>query len=109
MAIARIEPSSPFAKGSSAPIAIAIELAAQAAAAGESLARFRDTGVAMPREGRLVGASDVTFHATDLPTGSELTVSIVLVQTVAPMSIYEVAVADGERVLMNGRVSTYLV
>jgi predicted hotdog family 3-hydroxylacyl-ACP dehydratase len=108
-ALARVPAGSPFARDGFAPAVLAIEMAAQTAAAGEALARSRATGVAGPREGRLVGASDVSLLAEAVPEGRLLVVSIVLAQSVPPMAIYEATIADGDHVLATGRVNTYLV
>lgn len=107
--LARIPAGSPLAVGGFAPIVLALEMAAQTAAASEAIARARDTGVAVPREGRLVGASDVALIAEAIPEGRILVVSIVIALSAPPLAVYDATIADGERLLAAGKVSTYAV
>ena len=108
-ALARVGAASPLVRDGSAPIVLALEMAAQAAACAEALKRSRDAGVAAPREGRLVGASAFALVAEAIPAGRVLTVSIALARDLAPMAVYDATVAEGGRVLATGNVSTYLV
>ena len=96
----------PLAGGGEAPGFLAIELAAQAAAALEALARHPD---GHPRIGYLVGVRD-THLPPGLPTGRTLRVTAIPAGGAAALSIYDMEVADegnGER-LASGTVSTFL-
>jgi 3-hydroxyacyl-[acyl-carrier-protein] dehydratase len=101
----------PLAAGGEAPGFLAIELAAQAAAAFETLARHPGTpGGGRPRLGYLVGVRAAHLPAA-LPTGRALRVTAVPAGGTAALSTYEMEVAvqaAGAGRLAAGVISTFL-
>jgi len=106
-AIAVVPHDSPFAVGGVATPLIALELAAQAAAAFEALRRRQAGGSGEPRVGYLVGARDVVLEAA-LPARSPVRVAISLDAVVPPLSTYRFEVGVGRTVAARGTISTYL-
>jgi 3-hydroxyacyl-[acyl-carrier-protein] dehydratase len=96
----------PLATGGEVPGFLALELAAQAAAAFEALARHPG---GRPRIGYLVGVRGAHLLPT-LPTGRALRVTAIPAGSAAALATYDVEVADaagGER-LAAGTISTFL-
>lgn len=106
-AIAVVPHDSPFAAGGVAAPLIALELAAQAAAAFEALRRRQAGGSGDPRVGYLVGAREVVLEAA-LPTRSPVRVAVSLDAAVPPLSTYRFEVGVGRTVAARGTISTYL-
>jgi predicted hotdog family 3-hydroxylacyl-ACP dehydratase len=86
---------------------VALEVAAQAAAAFEALRRRRAGGGPEPRVGYLVGARDVVLQ-TGLPVAFPLQVTIRLDAALPPLSTYLFEVVSGGAVAANGTISTYM-
>jgi len=107
VASAAVPHGSAFAPQGLAPPFVALEVAAQAAAAFEALRRRRAGGNPEPRVGYLVGARDVVLH-TGLPVGLPLQVTIRLDAALPPLSTYLFEVGAGGAVAANGTISTYL-
>jgi predicted hotdog family 3-hydroxylacyl-ACP dehydratase len=94
---ARIPANNPFASEGSAPAFVGLEIAAQAAAAVEALARLKSEGAVSPRIGYLVGVRDAVFHAEVLPVDRPLRVSVRLAKRTGPLNVYEAVVTlEGE-------------
>jgi predicted hotdog family 3-hydroxylacyl-ACP dehydratase len=85
---------------------VALEVAAQAAAAFEALRRRR-AGAIRPRVGYLVGARDAVLQI-GLPVGLPLQVTIRLDAALPPLSTYLFEVGAGGAVAANGTISTYM-
>jgi 3-hydroxyacyl-[acyl-carrier-protein] dehydratase len=98
---AEVPPEHPLAAGGRFPAFLAVEAAAQGAAALEALARTAEPG---PRIGYLVGIREARFAASTLPAGRPFRVSARLAGSAPPLSIYEVT-ADGG---ITGTISTYI-
>jgi predicted hotdog family 3-hydroxylacyl-ACP dehydratase len=107
VASAAIPHGSAFAAHGLAPPLVALEVAAQAAAAFEALRRRRAGGDPEPRVGYLVGARDVVLQ-TGLPVAFPLQVTIRLDAALPPLSTYLFEVVAGGAVAANGTISTYL-
>ena len=93
-------------EGTAAPV-VALEVAAQAAAAFEALRRGLAGGPRAPRVGYLVGARDAAFSSAP-PVGSPVQVSIGLDAAVPPLSTYRFEVEAGAVAVARGVISTYL-
>jgi predicted hotdog family 3-hydroxylacyl-ACP dehydratase len=107
VASAAVPQGSAFAAQGLAPPFVALEVAAQAAAAFEALRRRRSGGDPEPRVGYLVGARDVVLQI-GLPVGFPLQVTIRLDAALPPLSTYLFEVGAGSAVAANGTISTYM-
>ncbi len=107
VASASVPQGSAFAAAGLAAPFVALEVAAQAAAAFEALGRRHAGGDPEPRVGYLVGARDVVLQ-TALPVGFPLRVTIRLDAAMTPLSIYLLEVGAGGVVAAKGTISTYL-
>ena len=107
VASAAVPHGSAFAAQGLAPPFVALEVAAQAAAAFEALRRRRAGGDPEPRVGYLVGARDVVLQ-TGLPVGLPLQVTIRLDAALPPLSTYLFEVGAGGAVAAHGTISTYM-
>jgi len=107
VASAAVPQGSAFAGQGFAPPLVALEIAAQAAAAFEALRRRRAGGDPEPRVGYLVGARDVALQ-TGLPVAVPLQVTIRLDAAAPPLSMYLFEVVAGGAVAANGTISTYM-
>jgi len=92
----------------SAPAVAALELAAQAAAAWEALRRWREGGAAVPRVGYLVALRDVTFFASRVTADQPLTAQVHLEAAAPPLTHYQVEVASGDLLILQGMIATFL-
>jgi 3-hydroxymyristoyl/3-hydroxydecanoyl-(acyl carrier protein) dehydratase len=101
---ARISPGSPFAEGPVAPGLVALELAAQAAAALEALERAARGEPGGARRGYLVGARDARWEPVLLPVGAPLEVRVALEARALPLSHYRFEIAGRA----SGTVATFL-
>ncbi|HEX7954233.1 MAG TPA: hypothetical protein VF523_14280 [Burkholderiales bacterium] len=93
--------------GSASPVA-AIEAAAQAAAAWESLRRRREAGRGGPRIGYLVAMRDIVFFAQRVPADRDLQVAVALDAVALPMTHYRIEVTLDAGVLARGMIATFL-
>jgi predicted hotdog family 3-hydroxylacyl-ACP dehydratase len=107
VASAAVPQGSAFAAQGLAPPFVALEVAAQAAAAFEALLRRRAGGNPEPRVGYLVGARGVVLQA-GLAVGLPLQVAIRLDAALPPLSTYLFEVVAGGAGAANGTISTYL-
>jgi predicted hotdog family 3-hydroxylacyl-ACP dehydratase len=107
VASAAVPQGSAFAGQGFSPPFVALEVAAQAAAAFEALRRRRAGGDPEPRVGYLVGARDVVLQ-TGLPVTFPLQVTIRLDAALPPLSTYLFEVVSGGAVAANGTISTYM-
>ncbi len=103
---ARIAPTSPFAIEGSAAAFVGLEIAAQAAAAAEALARLNDEGAVQPRVGYLVGVRDAIFHVVELPLDRPLRVCVQLASQTGSLKIYDALVTLEGAPCMQGKIST---
>ncbi len=96
----------PFALGGRAPALVAIELAAQAAAAFEALSRREsDSG---PRLGYLVSVRAVRFAVQELPVGEPLVAHVRSAGSAPPLALYDVRVEHQGMEVMSGTLGAYL-
>jgi len=107
-ATARISTDTGLARAGRVPALIALEAAAQTAAAWEGLRRSRGPGVAGAREGYLVGIRDVSFFAVDVPANTPLRATIELEGLALPLTHYAVEVALGNALVLRGNIATVL-
>ena len=87
--VGRIPPDSACVSEGFAPSFVALELAAQAAAALEALLRRR-SGQAGPLAGYLVGVKEARFQVLRLGAGDELKARVRLIDSAPPLATYEV-------------------
>jgi predicted hotdog family 3-hydroxylacyl-ACP dehydratase len=104
----RIPVDSPFALGDRAPALVAIELAAQAAAAFEALGRQGSESPAGPRVGYLVSVRAARFTVHDLPLDSPLVAQVRSAGSAPPLAVYDVRVERDGREVMSATLGTYL-
>jgi len=104
----RVPERSAFNAGGFAPALVALEMAAQCAAAFEALSRFREAKDAGARVGYLVGARDVRFARARVPAGETLFAAVRLSGIALPLCTYAFDVARGSEVVASGTVSTWL-
>jgi predicted hotdog family 3-hydroxylacyl-ACP dehydratase len=99
---------SAFVHAGAAESFVAIEAAAQTAAAHEVLRRRRVSGTAEPQSGFLVGARDVTLGRV-LPVDGAIEVAIRVDGVAPPLSTYRFQVSIEGAPAGSGSISTYLV
>ena len=105
---ARIPLDSPFAEAGIAPALVALELAAQAAAALEAVERAARGEAGGARRGYLVGARDARWAPPLLPVGPPLAVRVALEARALPLSHYRFEVAVAGTVVATGTIATFL-
>jgi 3-hydroxyacyl-[acyl-carrier-protein] dehydratase len=91
-----------------APPVVAIEAAAQAAAAWEALRRRRHAGPIGPRIGYLVAMRDIAFFAGSVPADRELLVSVSLDAAALPLTHYRIEVSLDGMPVTRGMIATFL-
>ena len=104
---ASVPEGSAFDEGGWAPALVAVEMAAQAAAAGEALGRRR-AGGGGARLGYLVGARGVRFSRARVAVAATFRASVRPAAAVPPLSTYSFEVGDSEGVVAAGTLSTWL-
>jgi len=92
----------------SAPALVALEAAAQTAAAWEGMRRWHAAGAASPRMGYLVAVRDVELFAARIPADETLLASVRLDATAPPLMHYAVEVTLAARPILRGTVATVL-
>jgi predicted hotdog family 3-hydroxylacyl-ACP dehydratase len=105
---ARVPRGCAFDSGGTAPALVALEMAAQTAAAFEALRRLKDSAQANARIGYLVGARDVRFGITRVPVGEGLRAAVRLSGLALPLSTYSFEVAREQEVVASGTLSTWI-
>jgi 3-hydroxyacyl-[acyl-carrier-protein] dehydratase len=100
-AVAEVSPHHPLVAQGRFPAFLALEAAAQAAAALEALGRREPPG---PRIGYLVGIRDARFAVPALPAGCPFRVAARLTGGAFPLSIYSVSAEAA-----TGTLSTFLL
>jgi 3-hydroxyacyl-[acyl-carrier-protein] dehydratase len=106
VAVAEVPPRHPLVADGRFPAFLALEAAAQAAAALEALGRREAPG---PRIGYLVGIRDARFTVPSLPAGRRLRVAARLTGGAFPLSMYAVSLGEAGHELAAGTLSTFLV
>ncbi len=91
-----------------APALVALEAAAQTAAAWEGMRRWHEASAASPRMGYLVAVRDVEFFAVRIPADETLLASVRLAATAPPLMHYAVEVTLAARLILRGTVATVL-
>jgi predicted hotdog family 3-hydroxylacyl-ACP dehydratase len=92
----------------SAPALVALEAAAQTAAAWEGMRRWHEAAAASPRMGYLVAVRDVDFFAERIPADEPLLASVRLAAMAPPLMHYAVEVTLAGRLMLRGTVATVL-
>jgi len=98
----------PLVSDGCVPAVVALEAAAQAAAAWEALQRRNAAGDAAARIGYLVALRDVVFYAPQVRADQRLLIRIELDACVPPLSHYRVHVNCGEQLMVVGTIATFL-
>jgi 3-hydroxyacyl-[acyl-carrier-protein] dehydratase len=104
---ASVPEGSAFDEGGWAPALVAVEMAAQAAAAGEALGRRRAGGRGA-RLGYLVRVRGVRFARTRVAVAATFRASVHPASAVPPLSTYAFEVGDSAGVVAAGTFSTWL-
>lgn len=102
---ARVPAGGLLIAGGAAPAFLALEIAAQAAAAHGALAA---PGGAPPRSGLLVGAKDVTLHVVTLPVGRDLVVRVRRTASAPPLFVYEAELDVDGAAAFHGTLSAWV-
>ena len=105
---ARIPAACALVSEGSAPALVALEAAAQTAAAWEGMRRWHEGDAASPRMGYLVAVRDVDFFAARIPADEPLLASAHLAATAPPLMHYAVEVTLAGRLMLRGTVATVL-
>jgi 3-hydroxymyristoyl/3-hydroxydecanoyl-(acyl carrier protein) dehydratase len=87
---------------------LALEAAAQTAAAWEALRRSRGNGGSGPRVGYVVAIRDVTFYVDRIAADSDFIAEVQLEQVALPMTDYAVQVNAAPGPVLRGRIATFL-
>jgi len=91
-----------------APVFLAIELGAQAAAAFEAITRAqRPDAVAGPRVGSLVRIREAHFHQASVPADTEISVAAELMGAAPPLAIYRLTATIEDTVVLTAVISTH--
>jgi predicted hotdog family 3-hydroxylacyl-ACP dehydratase len=106
VAVTEVPPRHPLVAEGRFPTFLALEAAAQAAAALEALGRREARA---PRTGYLVGIRDARFTVPSLPAGWRLRVAARLTGGAFPLSVYAVTVGEAGHELAAGTLSTFLL
>jgi predicted hotdog family 3-hydroxylacyl-ACP dehydratase len=107
VALAAVPADSPVVAAGGAPALLALEMAAQAAAALAALERGGEqTGE--PRPGYLVGARNAFFTQPVLPN-EPLRVTVRPTGSAPPLAVYDFTLQAGATLLASGTISTYLL
>jgi predicted hotdog family 3-hydroxylacyl-ACP dehydratase len=106
--IARIPARCALVSGGHAPPVVAIEAAAQAAAAWEALQRWHQRGEAAPRVGYLVAMRDIAFFTERIPADQSLFVSVQIKAVSPPLSQYHFDISLEDLHLAQGTFGTFL-
>jgi predicted hotdog family 3-hydroxylacyl-ACP dehydratase len=105
---ARVPEQSAFTERGWAPALVALEMAAQSAAAFEALLRFRGAEGGGARVGYLVGARNVRFARQRVRAGETLFAAVQLSGMAPPLTTYDFEIAGGSERVAAGTVSTWL-
>ncbi len=103
-ALAAVPADHPLVEDGGAPSAIALEMAAQAAAA---LAALEGGGQEEPRQGYLVGVRNAAFDRPVVAAGEELRVTVTPAGSAPPLAVHDFTVHSGETLVARGTISTY--
>jgi len=93
--LGRIPADSPFVSAGLAPCLVGIDMAAQAAAAMETLLRRGAREDDPPDLGYLVGIREARFETATLPAGTDLTVYARPLRGASALAVYEVELRIG--------------
>lgn len=106
--LGRVPADSPFAVEGRVAAFVAVEMAAQVAAAWETLGRAGDDGRPEPRVGYVVSARDVELDPDGFPVGQSLRVTVELSGAAPPLTVYRFEVGHDDRRVAAGAISTYI-
>jgi 3-hydroxyacyl-[acyl-carrier-protein] dehydratase len=90
------------------PAFVALEAAAQTAAAWEALRRSRDGDAPEVKTGLLVSLRDVVLHRSTIPAEAELIATIRLAALALPLATYTVDVSVLGEPALTGTIGTYV-
>jgi predicted hotdog family 3-hydroxylacyl-ACP dehydratase len=105
---ARISTECGLVQAACAPALIALEAAAQSAAAWEAVRRSREAGGAGARIGYLVAIRDTVFHAGSVPADELFTATVRLEAAALPLTHYTVEVVARDALVLRGKIATVL-
>ncbi len=105
---ARLPEGCPLAGDGEAPTYVAIEMAAQAAAVLEALARSEGGEAPSPRVGYLVSVRDAIFPSGPIPVGRPVEVRLRESGRGGTLALYHALVTLGEATLLDATIGTAL-
>ena len=105
---ARISTECGLVQGGRAPALIALEAAAQSAAAWEAVRRAREAGGAGARIGYLVAIRDTVFYASSVAADEPFTATVRLEAAALPLTHYAVEVVARDTLVLRGKIATVL-
>ena len=105
--LARIPADSPFVEQGRAPAYLALEMGAQAAAAGEARQRAAESGGGEAQGGYVVRITRAVFHVTSLDATGEFELHTSLRQAAPPLRTWSCHILQGGELLVEGEVSTF--
>jgi len=105
---ARIPAACALVRDDGVPALVALEAAAQSAAAWEALQRSREGGIAASRVGYLVALRDVTLFADRIAADQPLLCFARQESVALPLSYYTVTVTSKDEFILRGTIVTFL-
>lgn len=105
---ARIPTECPLVSDGSVAALVALEAAAQSAAAWEALRRWQEGGTAVPRVGYLVALRDIVLFAERIRAGETLLTRVHLEAAALPLTYYRISVSSGGTLVLRGTIATFL-
>lgn len=104
----RVPGDSPFVHEGNVPSFVAMEMAAQSAAAWETLGRMKESTAPEPRVGYVVSAREIELFRDEFPAEVDLVVRVELAGAAPPLTMYRFEVSHEQRRVATGTISTYI-
>ena len=105
---ALVPEASPFSSAGSVPGFVALEIAAQAAGAHGSIVQRMAGPFVLPRAGYLVVVRDARLARPRFSADSELVIDVEADGAAAALSLYRFRVRDGEGLIAEGSLTTFI-
>ena len=106
-AVGLIPAGHPLVTGGVAPACLALELAAQAAAALEAIHRLAASPADPPKAGSLVRIREARFDRVSLPVDTPIEITADLIGSAPPLAIYAIRATLERTPLVRGTISTF--
>jgi len=108
VAEAAVERTAPYVIDGAVPSYVALEMAAQAAAALEAIESRRQGDGSAPRTGFLVRARRVRLEAAEFAPARPLRVTVQRIARAGPLHTYRARVSSPDGPLLDGELSTFV-